>query len=146
MWFAFICTLASVLGAVFGYIIGKYGGRPLLNKLFKQEKILIVEKYYQKYDVWAVGIAGFTPIPYKVFTISSGVFHMDIIRFLIASVLSRGARFFMVAGFIYIFGESIKPFIDKYFELITVIFTVLLIGSFYILKFHSKLNLAGKKV
>lgn len=146
LWFAFICTLGSVVGAIFGYYIGKYGGRPLLDKLFKQEKILVIEKYYQKYDVWAVGIAGFTPIPYKVFTISSGVFHMDLMRFIIVSVLSRGARFFMVAGFIYIFGETIKPFIDKYFELLTLLFAVLLIGSFYVLKFHSKSRLAREKV
>lgn len=144
-WFAFVCTLGSIFGAVFGYYIGKLGGRPLMNKIISRDKILSAEKYYIKYDVWAVAIAGFTPIPYKVFTITSGVFNMNFRRFIIASVLSRGARFFIVAGFIYIFGDTIKPFINKYFEYITILIILLLVGGFYVLKFNTKPKLAKKE-
>ena len=137
LWFAFVCTIGSVIGAIFGFYIGKYGGRPLLNKMFKQEKILLVQNYYQKYDVWAVGIAGFTPIPYKVFTITAGAFYLDFKRFLIASIISRSGRFFIVGGFIYIFGDVVKPFVDKYFNYITILFVLLLVGGFYFIKLKS---------
>ncbi|MBW1710998.1 MAG: DedA family protein, partial [Deltaproteobacteria bacterium] len=76
--YAFICALGSVLGGIIGYFIGLKGGRPLLKRWFKSEKISLVENYYQKWDVWAVGIAGFTPIPYKIFTISAGVFDLNV--------------------------------------------------------------------
>ena len=138
MFYALICSLGSVSGAVFGYILGLKGGRPLLRKLFSLEKVALVEAYYKKYDVWAVGIAGFTPIPYKVFTISAGVFDLDFKRFLLASVVSRSGRFFIVAGFIALFGAAIKPILTKYFNLITIIFVVLLFGGFYVIRIVSK--------
>jgi len=68
---AFITTAGSVLGAIFGYFIGFKGGRPLLEKFVSKDKISLVHDYFAKYDVWAIGVAGFTPIPYKIFTISS---------------------------------------------------------------------------
>jgi len=88
---------------------------------------------------WAIGVAGFTPIPYKVFTIAAGMFEMSLVPFTIASVISRGARFFAVAGIIGLtyrfFGDRLKNFIDKYFNLLCVVFTVLLVGGFVILKY-----------
>ncbi|MDQ7029787.1 MAG: YqaA family protein [Ardenticatenia bacterium] len=137
--FAALATVASVLGGVFGYVIGKLGGQPVLHRLFSEEKIRAVRHYYHKYDVWAIGIAGFTPIPYKLFTISAGVFDLDFKRFMLASLVGRGGRFFLVGGLIMIFGEAIQGFIDEYFDLLAIAFTLLLIGGFYVI------NVAGKR-
>ena len=134
LWFSLVCTLGSVSGAIAGYIIGKKGGRPLLKKIVSKEKLELVQGYFQKYDVWAIAVAGFTPIPYKLFTISAGVFYINFFRFVITSILSRGARFFMVGGLIYVFGEPIKGFIDKYFNILSILFMVLLVGGFYAVK------------
>ncbi|MBQ2393618.1 MAG: DedA family protein, partial [Alistipes sp.] len=77
--------------------------------------------------------AGFTPLPYKLFTISGGLFHINFVVFIIASIISRGLRFFLIAGLIWKFGAPIKVFIDKYFNLLAIAFTVLLIGSFVLI-------------
>jgi membrane protein DedA with SNARE-associated domain len=87
-----------------------------------------------QYDAWAIGIAGFTPIPYKVFTISAGAFDINFTVFIIASAVSRAARFFLVAWLIYLFGPKIKTFIDKYFNILAITFVVLLIAGFVIIK------------
>ncbi|MDP7417729.1 MAG: DedA family protein, partial [Desulfobacterales bacterium] len=87
------------------------------------------------YDAWAIGIAGFTPIPYKVFTISAGAFNINFWVFIVASVVSRSARFFLVGGLIYCFGPRIQSFIDNYFNLLAVAFTVFLIAGFVVLRY-----------
>ncbi len=94
-----------------------------------------VKQRYDQYNFWVVFTAGFTPIPYKVITITAGVFKINFVIFLIASTVSRSARFFMVAGLFWWFGPVIKPFIDKYFNLLCVIFVVLLVGGFAVLKY-----------
>ena len=88
---------------------------------------------YDKYNFWIVFTAGFTPLPYKLFTISGGLFHINFVMFIIASMVSRGLRFFLIAGLIWKFGAPIKSFIDKYFNLLAIAFTVLLIGSFVVI-------------
>lgn len=133
-----ITTLGSVLGAMFGYFIGLKGGRPILRKFVPDEKIAHIHDYFAKYDAWAVGIAGFTPIPYKVFTIAGGVFYINFFRFVLVSILARGGRFFLVGTAIYFFGETAKVFIDKYFNLITIVFVALLFLGFYCVKFFLK--------
>ena len=92
----------------------------------------IVRNYFIKYEAWAVSIAGFTPIPYKVFTISAGFLRADFTVFFIASVFSRGARFFLVSLMIFHYGPSIRSFIDKYFNVLTFVFMVLLLGGFFV--------------
>ena len=87
---------------------------------------------YEKYNFWIVFTAGFTPLPYKLFTISGGLFHINFMMFLIASIVSRGLRFFLIAGLIWKFGAPIKSFIDKYFNLLAIAFTVLLVGAFFV--------------
>ena len=89
-----------------------------------------MQGYYRRYDVWAVGMAGFTPIPYKLFSISAGAFGLDLKRFVLASIVGRGGRFFLVGLAILIFGESVKAFLDEYFDLVVIAFAVLFIGGF----------------
>ena len=141
-WYATVCTAGSVLGGVFGYVIGRYGGRPLLLRLFSREKVALVQHYFQKYDVWAVGIAAFTPIPYKVFTIAAGVFLLDLKRFTVVSIAGRGGRFFIVGGLLHFFGEPIAAFISKYFEVLTVAFVALLVGGFWVMHRVSRKKMA----
>ena len=133
--YAAICSLGSVLGGVLGYFLGLKGGRPLLRRLISEERIRFVERYYQRYDVWAVGIAGFTPVPYKVFTIAAGAFNINFIVFTAASLVSRSLRFFLIGGLIYFFGPGIQRFIDKYFNKLAVAFTILLVAGFVMIRY-----------
>lgn len=146
--FALICTLGSVSGAVLGYYIGNLAWinsngefTGLANLFFNNIPGFTHELYnnikilFDEWDFWIIFTAGFTPIPYKVFTITSGAFDMNFVMFIIASVISRGARFFLVAYLIWKFGPSIKNFIDKYFNWVAMGFTVLLIGGFVLIKY-----------
>ena len=137
--YALICSIGSVLGGAFGYLIGvelmDTIGKPILGFYGVMDKYEHIGSLYNQYNAWAVGIAGFTPIPYKVFTIAAGAFKIDFGVFLLASFVSRSARFFIVATLIYKFGSPIKTFIDKYFNLLTIIFTILLILGFVLIKF-----------
>ena len=128
--FAAIATIGSAIGGMFGYVIGKFGGRPALDFFFKkqQDKIAEVERLYNKYGVWAVGAAAFTPIPYKIFTIASGVFKMNLLGFTIVSIVGRGMRFFIVAFALMFFGEKIK----NNLEFIIIIVAILII-LFYVI-------------
>lgn len=138
LWYATVTTAGSVLGGMFGYFIGIKGGRPLLLRLFKHDRVQVVEDYYRRYDVWAVGIAGLTPIPYKVFTIAGGVCAINFPRFVAASAASRGLRFFAEGFLFWFFGPQIQAFVKSYFEIITVGFAVLLVGGFYLLRVMGK--------
>ena len=142
------CTIASVTGALLGYTIGHFLWWTPSNEFtgianfffanipgFNVEAFYNVQKMYKEYDFWIVFTAGFTPIPYKLITISSGAFNISLLMFIIASVVSRGARFFILAFLIWKFGPQIKTFIDKYFNLLAIAFTVLLIGGFVVIKF-----------
>ena len=136
--FAWVCTAGSVLGGMFGFFIGakffSLVGYKILEFYGVMDKFTLVQNYYLKWDVWFVGFAGFTPIPYKVFTIAAGVFRMDFIKFVIASVLSRGARFFIVSALLWKFGQGIRTFIDKYFNVLTILFVIILLVGFVVVK------------
>ena len=136
--YALICSAGSVLGGIAGYVIGyqfmDLVGFRILNFYGLMEKYDIISDLYGRYNAWAVGIAGFTPIPYKVFTISAGAFKINFPVFLMASVVSRSARFFLVGWLIYKFGAGIRSFIDRYFNILAVVFVVLLIGGFILIK------------
>lgn len=142
---ALICTIGSVLGAALGWAIGAYGGYPLLHRFFKEEKVQAVERLYQRYGVFAILMAAFTPIPYKVFTIASGVFRYNLLAMLAVSVVGRGARFFLVAYLVQWFGESIL----KQFDRVVLVGTVLLIagvaGYLYWRSRHGKIRLRGQR-
>ncbi|MDH3207300.1 MAG: DedA family protein [Gemmatimonadota bacterium] len=141
MRFAATATLASVVGGVIGYAIGA-GAWTLLQDWFfayvpgvSPESFASVQGLYDRYDFWAVFLAGLTPIPYKVFTLSAGVFSINFGVFVLASVLSRGLRFFIVAALIYKFGQPIKSFIDRYFNWLALAFGILLVGGFVLIEF-----------
>lgn len=137
-FYATICTAGSVLGGIFGYFLGlKFWqlAKDILFFYIDYEGFSVVRNYFLKYEAWAIGIAGFTPIPYKVFTISAGFFQANFFVFIIASILSRSARFFLVSSLIYKFGSPIKSFIDKYFNLLTWIFMILLVTGFLVIKY-----------
>lgn len=137
--FAAICTVGSVLGGVCGYAIGKLFftaiGQPILALYGYTEQFAMVQAMFIRYGAWFVGVAGFTPIPYKVFTIAAGAFGMNLGTFIVVSALSRGARFFLVAALIHKFGAPIRIFIEKYFNLLTIAFIILLIFSFVAVKY-----------
>ncbi len=125
--FALICMLGSVLGALLGYLIGHTGKIVILKKFVSEEKIRKVHSLFQKYDYWAILIAAFAPIPYKVFTIAAGVFKVKIKGFIIASIIGRGLRFFIVALLTAKFGELMVKTFDKYLLYITIIGIIILI-------------------
>ena len=136
--FSSIATAGSLLGAMLGYWIGLKGGRPILNRLFAEEKILFAERQYHKRDVWAVSIAGFTPIPYKIFAIGAGAFRLSFKRFMLASLLGRAGRFFLVGLLIIAFGEQIQAAIDQYLDWLALAFVVLLVLGFVAVRFLAR--------
>ncbi|MBT7903261.1 DedA family protein [Candidatus Woesearchaeota archaeon] len=136
--YAFICTIGSALGGAFGYFIGFVGEKTVLEKFFSKKKIEKVHKLFDKHGVWAVGIAGFSPIPYKIFTISAGLFYINFWKFFIVSFFSRGARFFIVAILIMLYGQVIVQFLEKYFNIITLGIVLIAVAIFFGYKYLKK--------
>lgn len=136
--FAGICTAGSVLGGMAGYVIGLLltdVGRGLILWFSSQATLDVVQRQFGENTFLYVAIAGFTPIPYKVFTIAAGMFHVSFPVFVLASVLSRGARFFLEAGAVRLFGDKARAFLEKRFELATIVLAVLGIGGFVAVKY-----------
>jgi membrane protein YqaA with SNARE-associated domain len=135
---AAVCTVSSVIGAYFGYIIGVYFfqliAEPLLNFYGYLEKFNSFKNLYEEYGAWIVFGAGITPFPYKIITIASGVVHLNLIVFTIASIIARGMRFFLIAWLLKVWGESMRTFIEKNLGWLSVLFLVLLIGGFALVK------------
>ena len=133
-----LATLASVLGGYFGYVIGAFCfdwiAKPILEMYNALEQFQEFEDYYHKFGAWIVFGAGLTPFPYKIITIASGVVHLDLFVFTVASVLARGMRFFFVAWLLKKYGEPMKIFIEKNLGWLSVLFLILLIGSFMLIK------------
>lgn len=139
LYFAGLCTLGSVCGGLGGYLIGyqlyETIGRPIIELYGATEAFQEVGNLYRENLVLALGTAGFTPIPYKVFTIAAGAFSVPFVPFVIISAVSRGARFFLVAGMIRLWGPQIRGFIERYFNLLTVALVVALVLGFVLLKY-----------
>jgi membrane protein YqaA with SNARE-associated domain len=146
--FAANCTVASVLGALLGYGIGHFvwwDGPGVFSPValfffdhipgFTVSLFRYIQKLFETWNFWIIFTAGFTPIPYKVFTVSGGAFDINLPMFVLASVVSRGGRFFLVALLIWKFGGPIKGFIDRYFNWLAILFTVLLIGGFAVIRY-----------
>lgn len=129
LYYASISTIGSVLGGIAGYYIGLKGGRPIAIRLFSENKLGRVEGYFERYGAWAVLIAGFSPIPYKIFTIASGIVRLDIKRFIIASAIGRASRFFAEAVVIMLWGEQILNLLVTEFEIITLVIAAIIIAT-----------------
>ncbi|MGR3318529.1 MAG: YqaA family protein [Candidatus Anammoxibacter sp.] len=139
--FALVCSIGSVLGGCLGYYLGsqffEYIGMPILNFYGSMDKFESLSATFQDHGFMAIMVAGITPIPYKVFTIAAGFCKIDFSTLVLASIISRSLRFFAVAGLIFIFGGRIEKFIDKYFNLLSILFIILLVLGFVVIKlFH----------
>jgi len=148
LFYGLVCLGGSVAGAMLGYLIGysawwtsagEYSGFALfffqILPGFTVERFVMIQHWYEQYNFWIIFTAGFTPIPYKIFTLTAGASAIDFTMFLIASIVSRGARFMLISALLYHFGKPINSFINRYFNLLAVVFTILLIGGFILLKF-----------
>ena len=131
---AIITTFFSVLGGIFGYFIGVFLwdtiGQSIIEFYHLENQFDLFKKNYNEKGALIVFVAGFTPIPYKLITISSGGMHLDLITFIIASFISRGARFFILTGIIRLFGDAAKKLIDKYFSILTLILGLIIMIIF----------------
>jgi len=138
--FALVATVASVVGGILGFAIGAYAWELLADPFYRwvpgvtPETFAEVKTLYDRWDFWAIFVAGLTPIPYKVFTISAGVFAIELPIFILASIVGRGLRFFVVAALIHRFGVPVSRFIDRYFNLLTLAFAALLVLGFLVLE------------
>ncbi|MEX0934471.1 MAG: YqaA family protein [Candidatus Saccharimonadales bacterium] len=136
--FALITIVASVLGAALGYLIGLLAfetvGRSIVDFYNLEEEFRLVGEQYRQNAFWAILVAGFTPIPYKVFTIASGVFTINIITLLAASLIGRGGRFIIVAFLAKTLGDRYKDKIERYIDVLGLLFLVLLVAGFVVIK------------
>jgi membrane protein YqaA with SNARE-associated domain len=140
--FALACSIASVLGGILGYCIGMFLWSAIGPWAYEhlgaikltEENFAKFQDWYDRYDFWIVFLCGFTPLPYKVCTISAGAARINPLGFLIASTVSRSARFFLVAGLMGWKGERIRPFIEKYFNWLSLAFAALLVGGFLVIE------------
>lgn len=150
-FYAAVCTAGSVLGALVGYAIGFYlwytvgpDGQQAFSGLaqfffdhvpgFTPAGFEAIRAKYEAYDFWIVFTGGFTPLPFKLFTISAGIAKLNVVGFFVASLVSRASRFFLVATLFFFFGAPIKRFIDRYLGWLTLAFVALLVGGFFVLK------------
>src|SRR5574344_486647 len=133
-----VATIASVIGGYFGYVIGFFAfdliAKPILDFYGYMQQFDVFKNYYHEFGVWIVFGAGITPFPYKIITIASGVMHLDIWVFGVASIIARGMRFYLVAWLLKKYGAPMKIFIEKNLGWLSVLFLVLLVGGFAVIK------------
>jgi membrane protein YqaA with SNARE-associated domain len=137
--YAAIATISSVIGGFLGYAIGYFlfeaVGRPILEFYHVMDKYDSLKHSFDEWGAWIIIAKGWTPIPYKFLTITSGALQFDLLSFSIASVVSRGMRFFLVAGLFWAFGPPIRAFVEKWLTLVTTLFVVILVGGFVAIKY-----------
>ena len=138
-WYAILCTIFSVLGGLLGFFIGfalyETMGQPIIAALGYSSQFELVGNLFKENAVWAIFAAGFTPIPYKVFTIAAGVWGIALPVFITASLLGRGIRFFVISALLYFFGERVKVFIDKYFNWVSLAALALMFAGFVAIRY-----------
>ena len=143
-----LCSIGSIAGAIFGYGIGQFlwwSGEGAFSGLalfffdaipgFTRDIFYQIQDKYEIWNFWIIFTAGFTPIPFKLFTITSGAFSINFPMFIIGSTISRSARFLLVSGLIWKYGAPIQEFIYRYFNKLAILFTILLIGGFFLIKY-----------
>ncbi|MFQ6608953.1 MAG: YqaA family protein [Fidelibacterota bacterium] len=137
--YALYTSLSSVIGGVGGYIVGFYFmhfiGNTIIDFYGYEQQYNTLAHTFQEHNFLAILVAALTPIPYKVFTITAGATNAGFVEFILASILGRTARFFAISSLIFFFGKRIKGFIDRYFNLLSIIFTILLVGGFILIKY-----------
>ncbi len=138
LWMALVCTMGSAIGGAIGYLIGQEFmpliGEPIIRFYGAEAKFDHLGELFRQYDVWIIAIAGFSPIPYKLFTITAGAFGSNFVIFFLVSILSRGARFFLVAGLLKWGGERLRLLVEKHLELLTVVILILVVAAFVLIK------------
>ncbi|WP_173933524.1 YqaA family protein [Chelativorans sp. Marseille-P2723] len=140
-WFryAFVCTMASVAGALLGYFIGAFlyetVGVAILRLYGKEEAFREVAEWYNRWGAWGVFFGAVTPFPYKVLTIFSGATGLNLAVFISVSIVGRGMRFFLVAWLLHRFGAPMRVFIEKNLGILVTLFMVLLVGGFAAIRF-----------
>lgn len=121
-YFASVTTIFSVLGGIFGYLLGVFAFEPLVHPMIVffgyEDQFLRIEEWFDRYGVWIIFAAGFTPIPYKLFTVGAGIMHMALLPFILASIVGRGARFFLVAALIILGGQKLEDHLREYVDYI----------------------------
>ncbi len=140
--YATICTIGSVAGALLGYFIG-WGlyetiGKTIINTYHLNAAVELVGRKFAENSFITIFTAAFTPIPYKVITIAAGIFNISLITVVVASIFGRAGRFFLVALGLRVFGKKIADSIEKYFDILSIIFVLLLVGGFWIMKHFAK--------
>lgn len=137
--YGLICSVLSVLGGVVGYYLGLYAWHIVspffLSYVFSEELFNKVGLLFEQNAFWAIFTAAFTPIPFKVFTLAAGAFHISFLPFLFGALIGRPLRFMLVSGLLFFFGAPVKTLVDKYFNLLSVLFTLLLISGFAVIKY-----------
>lgn len=136
---ALYCTVASVLGGYLGYAIGFFLNDAILSdilvKFHMMDGFNRFKDWYHEFGAWIVFMAGLTPFPYKIVTIASGAVGLNLFVFTIASIISRGLRFFFIAWLLYKWGKPMKEYIEKNLSWLSILFVILLFGSFLLIKF-----------
>lgn len=142
LFYALICTAGSISGAMIAYALGRFGGRPLFNYLFrnKADKLEAVEKLFDEYGAFAVFFSAFSPIPYNIFAIASGIMKMNVLKFLLVSCLGRGGRFFFVSTILMLFGETIKQYMNYFIAGVSV-----LLIAFFVVLYKKRHSIVNKK-
>lgn len=121
LWLAAVATVSSVAGALVGHWLGQRFGRRLLFRFVSARRVEMAERMFMKHGAWAVAVAAFTPIPYKVFAISAGALNLDRRSFILASLIGRGGRFFLLGGLMFAYGDSIEQFVSDHFQMLTIV-------------------------
>lgn len=128
--YAVLATGASVLGALLDYYVGRWGGRPLAERLVDKGRLDRISGSFQRHDVWVVGLAAFTPLPYSVFSLAAGLAHLKTHRFVLASLVGRGARFFGISAGVYLLGDRIEEIATNYLGLASLVLALILVGLY----------------
>lgn len=136
--YATVATLFSSLGGVVGYYVGYFGGRPLAEKLFGREKVAKVHRLYDSYESLIILLAGFTPLPYKLFTVTSGVLFASLRKLFVFSLIGRGSRFFAEAVLVYFFGKEVQGFVIRNINILSLAAGVLILILFLVYRQYRK--------
>jgi len=139
--YALMSTTASILGIATGYFLGKRGGRKILIWMIKPKLLALAKREIHKYDAWAVAIACFTPIPVKVFALVAGASRLNFKKMIVIAFLSRGARYFLVAGLIFFYGHTVREWILDYLNWVMVGLLILTVISVLAWKWVTRLLL-----